>query len=49
MRAFFHLDLRCYVVVHSRRAEGGITPCAGIEPESFRRVDLFSAFVLKVR
>ena len=27
--------------VNSRRAEGGLPPCAGIEAEHFQRVDLF--------
>ena len=49
MRVFFHLDWSCYVIVHSRRAEAGLPHCAGIEAENFQRVDLFLAFVLKVR
>ena len=31
------------------KVEGGLPPCAGIEAENFQRVDLFLAFVLKVR
>ena len=49
MRAFLQLDLSCYVIVHSRRAEGGLLPCAGSEAGNFQRVHLFLAFVLKVR
>ena len=31
----------CLVVVNSRRAEGGLPPCAGIEAENCQRVDWF--------
>ena len=35
--------------VNSRRAEGGLPRCAGIEAEDSQRADWFFAFVLKVR
>ena len=37
----------CLFIVE--RAEGGPPPCAGVEAENFQHVDLFFAFVLKVR
>ena len=40
---------RALVFVNSRRAEGGLPPCAGIEAENSQRVDWFFALVLKVR
>ena len=40
---------RALVFVNSRRAEGGLPPCAGIEVENSQRVDWLLAFALKVR